>query len=329
MTYSDRVWNAIKESINSCKYRPQILISMLIESGDAIKTTQQIIRNPNITYGFEKLRECNRLDLTLEAILLEEEWANLFTEDEKNIAGDRLAEVGYHVAGKDWTPEELAATVDAYIEMLNKESRNGPFVKAEYNKNLRKDKLQGRTSSAVEYRMQNISTVLADFGLPTINGYLPAKNIGEKNYRLIAKFLKERNIITEDFEPTSDSGIYEKRADSLLTNKSIVNKPMGSASPRSITTQVTVFERWPAVKAYVLSRSRGKCELCGGTPFAKDDGTPFLEIHHLQPLAQNGPDTVENTVALCPNCHRELHYGKEATAKTNRLKEKVINLLTL
>ncbi|MFM0350878.1 HNH endonuclease [Paraburkholderia sp. RL17-347-BIC-D] len=27
------------------------------------------------------------------------------------------------------------------------------------------------------------------------------------------------------------------------------------------------------------------------------------------PLAQGGPDTVANAIALCPNCHRERHYG--------------------
>lgn len=224
----------------------------------------------------------------------------------------------------EWTEDEVRATVNAYVEMLKKELRSEPFVKMEYNKNLRKDKLQGRSSGAVEYRMQNISKVLADSGLPIIKGYLPAKNIGDKNYRLILRFLKELDIITEDFEPTGDSGTYAKRADSLLTNKSIVNKPIGSVNPRSVTTQVNVFERQPAVRAYVLSRSGGKCELCGNTPFTKDDGTPFLEIHHLQPLAHQGSDTVENTVALCPNCHRELHYGKDAKAKTNKLK-KIIN----
>ncbi|TOJ58505.1 hypothetical protein CGI36_22670 [Vibrio parahaemolyticus] len=27
------------------------------------------------------------------------------------------------------------------------------------------------------------------------------------------------------------------------------------------------------------------------------------------PLKDGGSDTVENVKALCPNCHREAHYG--------------------
>ena len=33
----------------------------------------------------------------------------------------------------------------------------------------------------------------------------------------------------------------------------------------------------------------------------------FLECHHIIWLAQGGEDTIANTVALCPNCHRKMH----------------------
>lgn len=43
-------------------------------------------------------------------------------------------------------------------------------------------------------------------------------------------------------------------------------------------------------------------------------GHPFVEGHHLIPLSYQGDfqysiDVKENIVALCPNCHRLLHYG--------------------
>lgn len=41
----------------------------------------------------------------------------------------------------------------------------------------------------------------------------------------------------------------------------------------------------------------------------KVNGEPYLEVHHVIPLSQNGEDTLENAEALCPNCHREKHYG--------------------
>ncbi|SFB88291.1 HNH endonuclease [Marinospirillum celere] len=52
-------------------------------------------------------------------------------------------------------------------------------------------------------------------------------------------------------------------------------------------------------------------QACGTpAPFnRKSDGTPYLEVHHKTPLALGGEDTVENAIALCPNCHRKAHYG--------------------
>ena len=36
-------------------------------------------------------------------------------------------------------------------------------------------------------------------------------------------------------------------------------------------------------------------------------GRPYLESHHVITLADNGPDAIYNTVAICPNCHRKMH----------------------
>ena len=70
----------------------------------------------------------------------------------------------------------------------------------------------------------------------------------------------------------------------------------------------TAYERNPLVAEYARRRADGICELCGeAAPFNKNDGTPFLEIHHIKWLAEGGEDNVSNTVALCPNCHRKMH----------------------
>ena len=60
-----------------------------------------------------------------------------------------------------------------------------------------------------------------------------------------------------------------------------------------------------------LRRAKGYCEKCGcKAPFIrKSDNTPYLEVHHTIPLSEGGADNLDNTIALCPNCHRELHFG--------------------
>lgn len=79
---------------------------------------------------------------------------------------------------------------------------------------------------------------------------------------------------------------------------------------RKIVTALN-YKRNPDVVAEVLFRANGKCEACGAdAPFLrKSDNTPYLEVHHIKQLAKGGEDTVENAIALCPNCHREQHFG--------------------
>lgn len=81
--------------------------------------------------------------------------------------------------------------------------------------------------------------------------------------------------------------------------------------PKKIITITTAYQRNPDVVAEVLFKANGKCNKCGSkAPFKrKTDSTPYLEVHHIKPLSKGGKDTVENAEALCPNCHRERHFG--------------------
>lgn len=80
------------------------------------------------------------------------------------------------------------------------------------------------------------------------------------------------------------------------------------AAQRVSTT--TEYSRSPVVAEYILQRSGGICECCqGSAPFRRENDEPYLEIHHVKMLSDGGSDTISNTVAVCPNCHRELHHG--------------------
>ena len=75
------------------------------------------------------------------------------------------------------------------------------------------------------------------------------------------------------------------------------------------------------VKQYVKDRAGGTCELCGKyAPFKTAYDEPYLEIHHLITLSDDGPDTIYNTVALCPNCHKKMHFGKISTDSKEYIK---------
>ncbi len=87
-----------------------------------------------------------------------------------------------------------------------------------------------------------------------------------------------------------------------------------SRKPSVVQVTRTEFRRNGDVVVEVMLRANGVCEACGNrAPFVRiSDGTPYLEIHHVLPLANNGDDTIENAVALCPNCHRRAHYAGDA-----------------
>ncbi|MFK7701717.1 HNH endonuclease [Pseudomonas caspiana] len=68
--------------------------------------------------------------------------------------------------------------------------------------------------------------------------------------------------------------------------------------------------RDPNVRRQVLARSKGLCELTGVPGFETENGGTYLETHHIVPLCEGGPDTMENMIALSAEAHRMAHYGR-------------------
>lgn len=61
--------------------------------------------------------------------------------------------------------------------------------------------------------------------------------------------------------------------------------------------------------AMYLENSTLRCECCGEETFITEAGEPYVEFHHLIPFnIANGPDHFLNLFALCPNCHRKIHF---------------------
>ena len=82
----------------------------------------------------------------------------------------------------------------------------------------------------------------------------------------------------------------------------------------------TYYRRCAAIKDYVLARAAGTCESCKKpAPFSRRNGTPYLEPHHTQKLSDGGPDHPRWVAAICPNCHREIHFGEEGVVKNRSL----------
>lgn len=90
--------------------------------------------------------------------------------------------------------------------------------------------------------------------------------------------------------------------------------PTGIQVPdRAVITGYS-FKRDSKVRNYVIQMAGGKCEYCQSETFAVKGGSNFLEAHHIIFLANQGKDSVDNVIALCPNHHREAHYGINGAA---------------
>ena len=219
-----------------------------------------------------------------------------------------------------WSKEELSASVDAYIEMQRKERQGQPFIKKRYYQDLTAK--FGRTEKAFEYRMQNISYVMTLLGRAWLAGLKPAKNVGANVAAEIEAMIAQSE--GRQFIPVTAFEI-EAREEAKKKN---LSKPQGNRRPTATSFAITQYQRDAAVKAWVLQQANGKCESCGQpAPFNGSDGLPFLEVHHVRQLADNGSDTVTNAAALCPNCHREAHYGENSRTLVSQLYERVSRLV--
>lgn len=123
----------------------------------------------------------------------------------------------------------------------------------------------------------------------------------------------------EDQAATIDPQVLERRARRLKL-RGTMKRPDGNLAPPRVSFGSTERHmRLPSVVAYVLHRGAGRCELCGCAPFITDVGEAYLEVHHVVRLADGGADTPWNAVALCPNCHREMHFGINRAVRVETL----------
>lgn len=127
---------------------------------------------------------------------------------------------------------------------------------------------------------------------------------------------------------SSDSGdcvlVRGVPTDLFVDQFNIEGVPAGEAKKKESIT--SVFERSPKVRSYILNRAGGFCEWCGQEGFKTLSGSIYLETHHIQPLSERGSDTVDNVVALCPNHHREAHFGVNAVQFRKELADRVEKL---
>jgi 5-methylcytosine-specific restriction enzyme A len=129
-------------------------------------------------------------------------------------------------------------------------------------------------------------------------------------------------ISEEDF--LKEQQLKEKQARQLTDNE-LRNKLEGIAKEPVIQQVLSNrYERNAIIGELARRKAKGKCQLCNSfAPFMNRDNVPYLEVHHIDWLSKGGKDSIDNTVALCPNCHRKmqvLDLDRDKAVLRNRIK---------
>jgi predicted restriction endonuclease len=125
-------------------------------------------------------------------------------------------------------------------------------------------------------------------------------------------------------EPMADE-LGRQLAQSVDPIKLLAKAKQRKGPPPKRQRMINDFVRDPYIVAAALSRAENRCETpkCISQLFNREDDRPYLEVHHITPLSERGDDTLINAAALCPSCHRELHYGKLRMQKRGILRNEI------
>ena len=93
MDFEKRIDLAIKEMFK-IGYKPHIFMEMRINYG-TVEAIKRLIRSEEVPSGFTTLWEKQRLDLSVENVIQEPEWTNLFTDEDRQSARKRLKDYNF------------------------------------------------------------------------------------------------------------------------------------------------------------------------------------------------------------------------------------------
>jgi len=359
-------------------YRPTQFKQMLaLQGGDA--TVRQLLVRGKPSEGFTRLWELGRLDLTVEALVVETKWRalidpmlvkqaeRLLTQSKYRFiafaAADSEVEVAPAPSGtsdampssdtlpaKRLQPSRPRNTLSfsAFCESMgaplaNRANRwcgynpeRGIAVFTIWADRLRGDHYvlwnaaersgDGRIGASELHRVlqQVIAAGHQAYGIrcepkdreasPRERGYF------DEHHLLVLRLSQEgENVIATVTGEVAAADVAKGLPAAVAPFASAINDlgspPPGNPIPGRAAGKIgSGYRRDDAVRDYVLRRARGKCEYCETLGFEMADGSHYLEAHHVISLSSDGPDTVENVIALCPLHHREAHYGKSAEA---------------
>lgn len=92
--FSEAVADLYKRTQIECNHR-QTFLKDLVDSMGGYRAAKKILGNKKYLIGLASLKNYNRLDLSVEALVVDPQWDGIFTRRQLEVANSRLAQYGY------------------------------------------------------------------------------------------------------------------------------------------------------------------------------------------------------------------------------------------
>lgn len=92
--FHEAMLDVYRHAKSEAGYTATRFLGMVVERG-GVETARYLLNAPAVSEGYAALCERGRLDLTVEAVVLQPKWRDLFTERERRIAAQRLKDYGF------------------------------------------------------------------------------------------------------------------------------------------------------------------------------------------------------------------------------------------
>ena len=138
------------------------------------------------------------------------------------------------------------------------------------------------------------------------------------NLHIEAKIRQQLQLLRNEGLLTfvDNRGTYTLRGLEFLRDEVEDNKivEIKLSSPEKREHLIEIYARdigWvsKAKEKYGYNCMYSKCE----NTFTKQNGEPYIEVHHIIPLCQGGEDGIWNLAVLCAHHHRMAHYADNET----------------